>query len=192
MLRPISGLVPFAQAMGEKRRRRPGCRRRARERALASRRAARIGLLGLGSNVGERRAHLQAAVDALAASGVESAPPPRPTTPTPSARCSTSRASSTPASGRDGARAARAARHGQGARARARAARRAACATARARSTSTCCCSATSSSAHERHDAAARAAAQPALRADPRARARLLAARARRCGASPTRSPPST
>jgi 2-amino-4-hydroxy-6-hydroxymethyldihydropteridine diphosphokinase len=30
----------------------------------------RIGLLGLGSNVGERRAHLQAAVDALPAAGV--------------------------------------------------------------------------------------------------------------------------
>lgn len=30
----------------------------------------RIGYLGLGSNVGERRAHLQAAVDALAAHGV--------------------------------------------------------------------------------------------------------------------------
>ena len=30
-----------------------------------------IGLLGLGSNVGERRAHLQAAVDALPAAGVE-------------------------------------------------------------------------------------------------------------------------
>ncbi len=33
--------------------------------------ADRIGLLGLGSNVGERRAHLQGAVDALAAVGVE-------------------------------------------------------------------------------------------------------------------------
>ena len=32
---------------------------------------ARIGLLGLGSNVGERRAQLQAAVDALPAHGVE-------------------------------------------------------------------------------------------------------------------------
>ncbi len=31
----------------------------------------RIGLLGLGSNVGDRRAHLQGAVDALAAVGVE-------------------------------------------------------------------------------------------------------------------------
>jgi 2-amino-4-hydroxy-6-hydroxymethyldihydropteridine diphosphokinase len=31
---------------------------------------SRIGLLGLGSNVGERRAHLQAAVDALPAAGV--------------------------------------------------------------------------------------------------------------------------
>jgi 2-amino-4-hydroxy-6-hydroxymethyldihydropteridine diphosphokinase len=31
---------------------------------------ARTGLLGLGSNVGERRAHLQAAVDALAEAGV--------------------------------------------------------------------------------------------------------------------------
>ncbi len=31
----------------------------------------RTGLLGLGSNVGERRAHLQAAVDALPAAGVE-------------------------------------------------------------------------------------------------------------------------
>jgi 2-amino-4-hydroxy-6-hydroxymethyldihydropteridine diphosphokinase len=31
---------------------------------------ARIGLLGLGSNVGDRRAHLQAAVDALPAAGV--------------------------------------------------------------------------------------------------------------------------
>ena len=31
----------------------------------------RIGLLGLGSNVGERRAHLQAAVDALPGVGVE-------------------------------------------------------------------------------------------------------------------------
>jgi len=30
----------------------------------------RLGLLGLGSNVGERRAHLQAAVDALPAAGV--------------------------------------------------------------------------------------------------------------------------
>ncbi len=30
-----------------------------------------IGLLGLGSNVGERRDHLQAAVDALPAAGVE-------------------------------------------------------------------------------------------------------------------------
>jgi 2-amino-4-hydroxy-6-hydroxymethyldihydropteridine diphosphokinase len=32
--------------------------------------ARRIGLLGLGSNVGERRAHLQGAVDALEAAGV--------------------------------------------------------------------------------------------------------------------------
>jgi 2-amino-4-hydroxy-6-hydroxymethyldihydropteridine diphosphokinase len=32
--------------------------------------ARRIGLLGLGSNVGERRAHLQRAVDALGAAGV--------------------------------------------------------------------------------------------------------------------------
>jgi 2-amino-4-hydroxy-6-hydroxymethyldihydropteridine diphosphokinase len=31
----------------------------------------RVGLLGLGSNVGERRAHLQAAVDALPAAGVQ-------------------------------------------------------------------------------------------------------------------------
>jgi 2-amino-4-hydroxy-6-hydroxymethyldihydropteridine diphosphokinase len=31
---------------------------------------ARLGLLGLGSNVGERRAHLQAAVDALPSAGV--------------------------------------------------------------------------------------------------------------------------
>jgi 2-amino-4-hydroxy-6-hydroxymethyldihydropteridine diphosphokinase len=31
---------------------------------------SRVGLLGLGSNVGERRAHLQAAVDALPAAGV--------------------------------------------------------------------------------------------------------------------------
>jgi 2-amino-4-hydroxy-6-hydroxymethyldihydropteridine diphosphokinase len=34
--------------------------------------ARRIGLLGLGSNVGDRRAHLQAAVDALGAAGVTS------------------------------------------------------------------------------------------------------------------------
>jgi 2-amino-4-hydroxy-6-hydroxymethyldihydropteridine diphosphokinase len=33
--------------------------------------STRLGLLGLGSNVGDRRAHLQAAVDALAAAGVE-------------------------------------------------------------------------------------------------------------------------
>jgi 2-amino-4-hydroxy-6-hydroxymethyldihydropteridine diphosphokinase len=33
--------------------------------------AAKTGLLGLGSNVGDRRAHLQAAVDALVRSGVE-------------------------------------------------------------------------------------------------------------------------
>ncbi|HUB74390.1 MAG TPA: 2-amino-4-hydroxy-6-hydroxymethyldihydropteridine diphosphokinase [Solirubrobacteraceae bacterium] len=33
-------------------------------------RRARTGLLGLGSNVGDRRAHLQAAVDALPAAGV--------------------------------------------------------------------------------------------------------------------------
>jgi len=33
--------------------------------------AARRGLLGLGSNVGERRAHLQAALDALPGAGVE-------------------------------------------------------------------------------------------------------------------------
>jgi 2-amino-4-hydroxy-6-hydroxymethyldihydropteridine diphosphokinase len=32
---------------------------------------ARVGLLGLGSNVGERRRHLQAAVDALPAAGVQ-------------------------------------------------------------------------------------------------------------------------
>ena len=32
---------------------------------------ARLGLLGLGSNVGERRSQLQAAVDALAAAGIE-------------------------------------------------------------------------------------------------------------------------
>jgi 2-amino-4-hydroxy-6-hydroxymethyldihydropteridine diphosphokinase len=31
----------------------------------------RVGLLGLGSNVGDRRAHLQAAVDALPSAGVE-------------------------------------------------------------------------------------------------------------------------
>jgi 2-amino-4-hydroxy-6-hydroxymethyldihydropteridine diphosphokinase len=34
-------------------------------------RAPRLGLLGLGSNVGERRAHLQAAVDALPAAGAQ-------------------------------------------------------------------------------------------------------------------------
>jgi 2-amino-4-hydroxy-6-hydroxymethyldihydropteridine diphosphokinase len=33
--------------------------------------AGRVGLLGLGSNVGARRAHLQAAVDALPGAGVE-------------------------------------------------------------------------------------------------------------------------
>jgi 2-amino-4-hydroxy-6-hydroxymethyldihydropteridine diphosphokinase len=33
--------------------------------------AGRVGLLGLGSNVGDRRAHLQAAVDALPGAGVE-------------------------------------------------------------------------------------------------------------------------
>ena len=33
--------------------------------------SARVGLLGLGSNVGDRRARLQAAVDALPAAGVE-------------------------------------------------------------------------------------------------------------------------
>ncbi len=33
--------------------------------------AGRVGLLGLGSNVGDRRAHLQAALDALAGAGVE-------------------------------------------------------------------------------------------------------------------------
>jgi 2-amino-4-hydroxy-6-hydroxymethyldihydropteridine diphosphokinase len=32
---------------------------------------ARIGLLGLGSNVGDRRAHLQAAVDALPGAGIQ-------------------------------------------------------------------------------------------------------------------------
>jgi 2-amino-4-hydroxy-6-hydroxymethyldihydropteridine diphosphokinase len=35
-----------------------------------SERKGRVGLLGLGSNVGDRRAHLQAAVEALAAAGV--------------------------------------------------------------------------------------------------------------------------
>jgi 2-amino-4-hydroxy-6-hydroxymethyldihydropteridine diphosphokinase len=38
--------------------------------ARGSRVDERIGLLGLGSNVGDRRAHLQAAVDALPAAGV--------------------------------------------------------------------------------------------------------------------------
>jgi 2-amino-4-hydroxy-6-hydroxymethyldihydropteridine diphosphokinase len=33
--------------------------------------SARIGLLGLGSNVGERRSHLQAAVDALSGEGID-------------------------------------------------------------------------------------------------------------------------
>ena len=33
--------------------------------------APRLGLLGLGSNIGERRSHLQAAVDGLTAAGVE-------------------------------------------------------------------------------------------------------------------------
>ncbi|MEA2153581.1 MAG: 7,8-dihydro-6-hydroxymethylpterin-pyrophosphokinae, partial [Solirubrobacteraceae bacterium] len=32
--------------------------------------STRIGLLGLGSNVGDRRAQLQAAVDALAGAGI--------------------------------------------------------------------------------------------------------------------------
>jgi 2-amino-4-hydroxy-6-hydroxymethyldihydropteridine diphosphokinase len=39
--------------------------------SVASTAPLRIGLLGLGSNVGDRRAHLQAAVDALPAAGVE-------------------------------------------------------------------------------------------------------------------------
>jgi 2-amino-4-hydroxy-6-hydroxymethyldihydropteridine diphosphokinase len=38
--------------------------------SAAERGAARTGLLGLGSNVGERREHLQAAVDALAGAGI--------------------------------------------------------------------------------------------------------------------------
>jgi 2-amino-4-hydroxy-6-hydroxymethyldihydropteridine diphosphokinase len=46
-------------------RRPPACRRPAPERV-----PVRTGLLGLGSNVGERREHLQAAVDALPGAGV--------------------------------------------------------------------------------------------------------------------------
>ena len=60
----------------------------------------RRALLGLGSNVGDRRANLQAAVNALAAEGVLRRPSRAFTTPIPSARCSTSRASSTPACSR--------------------------------------------------------------------------------------------
>ena len=59
-------------------------------------------------------------------------------------------------------------------------------ATARARSTSTSCCSASSSCARA-HDAAARAAARPPLRADPGARARLRAAHRPTAGGWPTR-----
>ncbi len=99
MLRPLSALVPFAQAMGEKAPLR-ACRRRAtdaRASVRARARARRIGLLGLGSNVGDRRAHLQARRRGAAGAGVRCSRAPPPTTPTRSARCSTSRASSTPA-----------------------------------------------------------------------------------------------
>ena len=58
-----------------------------------------IGYLGLGSNVGDRRANLQAAVDALPAPGVGCSPRRRSTTPSRSAMCSTSPTSSTPACG---------------------------------------------------------------------------------------------
>ena len=71
---------------------------RASSRSSAS--AAVIGYLGLGSNVGDRRANLQAAVDALPdARRARCSPPRRSTTPSRSARCSTSPSSSTRACG---------------------------------------------------------------------------------------------
>ena len=78
--------------------RRSRCRsRRSRSRSGARRRATadvteRIGYLGLGSNVGDRRANLQAAVDALPGARRRACwRRRRPTTPSRSARSSTSR-----------------------------------------------------------------------------------------------------
>ena len=69
-------------------------------RRTRRRRRGVTGYLGLGSNVGDRRAHLQAAVDALPGHGVSVARPPRPPTrPSRSGSCSTSPRSSTPACG---------------------------------------------------------------------------------------------
>ena len=111
-------------------------------RRRAERSRDREGYLGLGSNVGDRRANLQAAVDALpAATASRCSPPPRSTRPSPSARCSTSPTSTTPASacGRRWSprRCSTPARRSSASWA----GERAACATGRGRSTSTCCCS---------------------------------------------------
>ena len=100
------------RSSGRRRRRRASSRRTARSGVptascspIAPARAAggggaMTGYLGLGSNVGDRRAHLQAAVDALGGPRRRGDSPRRPpTTPTRSARSSTSRRSSTRACG---------------------------------------------------------------------------------------------
>ena len=103
-----------------------------------------IGHLGLGSNVGDRRGHLQAAVDALPAHGVRvlASSSVYDTEPVGEVLDQPEFLNAVRAGGH-GARAGGAARRVQGGRARRWAARRAVCATGRARSTSTCCCSAT-------------------------------------------------
>ena len=84
--------------------------------------AARVGYLGLGSNVGDRRANLQAALDGLAGRGVSRCSTARrPTTPTRSGRSSISPTFLNAAlRGQHRARTAGAPRHLQGARARPR------------------------------------------------------------------------
>ncbi len=112
--------------------------------------ATRVGYLGLGSNIGERRANLQAAVDGLAARGAQRARELEHLRHRPGRR--DPRPAELPErvpSDRDGARAARAARALQGARARARPRRRRSPSRPARRSTSTYWRSGTCSSRSE-------------------------------------------
>ena len=107
----------------------------------------RTGHLGLGSNVGDRRAQPPGrGRRAARATACASSPPPRSTTPSPSARCSTSRSSSTRSCGSRRSSSPEALLDACKAVERSSAARRAACGTGPGRSMSTCCCWATSRS----------------------------------------------
>ena len=169
----------------------PSPRCRSRSGARPNERPSRPGYLGLGSNVGDRRGHLERAVGGAAGArrdgarlllGVRDRAGRR--------WCSTSASSSTPASAieteHDPERAARRVQGRSSATLGPRG--RAACATGRARSTSTCCCSGRSSTRSERLTLPHPEVSSRRLRARAAARARPGPDAARRAARWPTRS----